>query len=66
VGDTYANDIAPAIEAGMQTIWVLHRPEKEKSDLVRVLNGNAKAPGLTLESIAQLEPQAVLELVAAR
>jgi putative hydrolase of the HAD superfamily len=66
VGDTYANDIAPAIDAGMQTIWVLHRPEKEKSDLVRVLNGNAKAPGLTLESIAQLEPQAVLELVAAR
>ncbi|MCC6862313.1 MAG: HAD-IA family hydrolase [Bryobacterales bacterium] len=66
VGDTYLNDIAPAIEAGMHTVWLLHRPGKESSDLVRVLNGAAPAPDLTLESIAQLEPRAVLDLVAAR
>jgi HAD superfamily hydrolase (TIGR01509 family) len=32
VGDTYRNDIRPAIELGMRTVWVLHRPEKEKAD----------------------------------
>lgn len=54
VGDTYANDIRPAIELGMRTVWVLHRPEKERADLVRVLNGAAAAPDLTLASIADL------------
>jgi FMN phosphatase YigB (HAD superfamily) len=56
VGDTYKNDIRPAIELGMRTVWVLHRPEKEKADLVAVMNGDAPPPDLTLASIADLEP----------
>jgi HAD superfamily hydrolase (TIGR01509 family) len=56
VGDTYKNDIRPAIELGMRTVWVLHRPEKEKADLIAVLNGEAPPPDLTLTSIAELDP----------
>jgi len=56
VGDTYKNDIRPAIELGMRTVWVLHRPEKEKADLIAVLNGEAPPPDLTLASIGELEP----------
>lgn len=54
VGDTYKNDIRPAIELGMRTVWVLHRPEKERADLVDVLNGDAPPPDLTLASIGEL------------
>ena len=56
VGDTYRNDIRPAIELGMRTVWVLHRPEKEKADLIAVMNGEAPPPDLTLASIGELEP----------
>jgi HAD superfamily hydrolase (TIGR01509 family) len=54
VGDTYKNDIRPAIELGMRTVWVLHRPDKERAALVQVLNGAAPAPDITLGSIGEL------------
>lgn len=60
IGDTYKNDIRPAIELGMKTIWVLHRPEKETASLVEVLNGTAPRPDLTLNSIAELQPEHIL------
>ena len=56
IGDTYKNDILPAIELGMRTIWVLHRPEKERDALTDVLNGVAPKPDRTLRSIAELTP----------
>ncbi len=54
IGDTYKNDILPAIELGMRTVWVLHRPEKERAALVDVLNGASPWPTHTLNSIADL------------
>ena len=54
VGDTYQDDIAPAIALGMKTVWILHRPEKERADIVRVLNGDTPAPTRTLASIGDL------------
>jgi FMN phosphatase YigB (HAD superfamily) len=57
IGDTYQNDILPAIELGMRTVWVLHRPEKEREALVAVLNRTAPAPDRTLRSIAELKPE---------
>nr|VFJ90821.1 MAG: 2-haloacid dehalogenase [Candidatus Kentron sp. H]VFJ91851.1 MAG: 2-haloacid dehalogenase [Candidatus Kentron sp. H]VFJ98522.1 MAG: 2-haloacid dehalogenase [Candidatus Kentron sp. H] len=54
VGDTYANDMAPAMAMGIKTIWVLRRPEKEHPDLVRVLDGQLPAPDRTLASMEQL------------
>ena len=62
IGDTYEMDIAPAIRLGMKTVWTLHRPEKERSDLVQVLNNAAPKPDLTLESIAQLHPKLLYSL----
>lgn len=57
VGDTYANDIQPALALGLRSVWVLHRPDKERQDLTRVLNGEAPAPTLTLGSIGELTPE---------
>lgn len=54
VGDTWVADMAPAMESGMATIWILHRPNKEKDDLMRILNGTSAAPDLTLGSIGEL------------
>lgn len=54
IGDTYKNDILPAIELGMRTVWVLHRPDKERAALVEVLNGATPRPTHTLNSIADL------------
>ena len=54
IGDTYLNDIAPALELGMRAIWILHRPEKERCAITRVINGELPAPDRTLCSIADL------------
>ena len=59
VGDTWEADMAPAIASGMATIWILHRPSKEKSDLVRMLNGATTGPDLTLGSIGELNAEMV-------
>jgi hypothetical protein len=44
-------------------VWVLHRPEKEKADLVAVMNGDAPPPDLTISSIAELEPSKLFDHV---
>ncbi len=63
VGDTYANDIAPALAIGMKTIWILHRSDAEKDDLVKVLNNEAPKPHLTLAHISELQPKQVNNLL---
>jgi len=59
VGDTWAADIAPAIESGMATIWILHRPAKEKHDLMRILNGTSAGPDMTLGHIGELSAETI-------
>lgn len=63
VGDTYANDIEPAAALGMRTVWILHRAEKEKAALVKVMNREAPAPDLTLRSIGDLRADRLLSLI---
>jgi HAD superfamily hydrolase (TIGR01662 family) len=46
VGDSHREDIEPARALGMETVWVRSRPEKEPPA--------ARAPGRTVESIAEL------------
>ena len=65
VGDTYAADIAPAMRAGMKAIWLLHRPVEERADLVRVVNGEAPKPTVTVTSIAEVTPSLVSSLFEA-
>lgn len=65
VGDTYDNDVAPALVLGMRAVWILHRPHKETAALVRVLTREAPEPDLTLATIGQLRPER-LEKLAGR
>jgi HAD superfamily hydrolase (TIGR01509 family) len=66
IGDTYGNDIAPALALGCHAIWILHRPSKEISDILAVLNGNCPAPDFTLGMIGELRPEHVRRAVAKR
>lgn len=60
VGDTYSNDIAPAIQQGMKTAWILSRAEREVPELVGVISGSLPRPDVTVGSILDLM-QAVKE-----
>ncbi|MEO5345950.1 MAG: HAD-IA family hydrolase [Magnetococcus sp. YQC-9] len=62
IGDTYAMDIEPAQKLGMKTIWLLHRPDKEREDLVAVLNGEKSRPDRTLATIGALRAEHLREL----
>ncbi|MBF0342656.1 MAG: HAD-IA family hydrolase [Nitrospirae bacterium] len=54
VGDTYENDIAPAMALGMKTIWVLSRLEHERQALIKVLNGQWARPMCCIDGISAL------------
>ncbi|MEO5329387.1 MAG: HAD hydrolase-like protein [Magnetococcus sp. THC-1_WYH] len=64
IGDTYAADMAPALELGMKTIWILTRPDKERFDLVDVLNHQKTRPHQTLASMEHLHPDQVVTLLS--
>jgi FMN phosphatase YigB (HAD superfamily) len=55
VGDTYKNDLSPAMALGIKTVWVLSRAEREAEALAKVLNGKWPKPDYTIECIAQLK-----------
>ncbi len=44
IGDSYELDMAPARLAGMQTLWILCRPERERDILADILNGKREPP----------------------
>lgn len=44
VGDTYQLDMAPALKAGMRTIWFLNHADREKSIIAEMLRGERKPP----------------------
>lgn len=54
VGDTYTHDIQPALELGMQAIWVLARPDREAESLVGVMSGDLQEPTFTVSNIAEV------------
>jgi len=54
IGDTYLEDILPAMELGLKTIWVLCRPEREKRAADQVQKGNWPPPDLTVSRIGEL------------
>ena len=56
VGDTYELDMAPARQVGMNTLWVLFRPEKERTLLVELLRGEKQRPDWVVESIEEILP----------
>lgn len=54
IGDTYKHDLLPALEIGMQTVWVLARPDREVESLLQILNGEEPAPGVTVGNIREV------------
>lgn len=54
IGDTYLEDILPAIELGLKTVWVLCRPERERRAAGQVQKGNWPSPDLTVSRIGEL------------
>lgn len=44
IGDSYIEDMLPAMKAGLKTAWVLSRPERETASLVKVLAGQSNTP----------------------
>lgn len=55
VGDTYELDVEPAMRLGMHTVWVLRRPDKEKSSLVRILRGEKRMPDWVAGEMSEVE-----------
>ena len=55
IGDTYELDMEPARRIGMNTVWILCRPEKEKSLLVEVLRGTKERPDWVVEDVEALQ-----------
>ncbi|MFZ5597559.1 MAG: HAD family hydrolase [Bacillota bacterium] len=54
VGDTYLNDLAPAMKMGLRTVWVLNRPDKEFGSMEGVLKGRLPRPDIIVDSVADL------------
>ncbi len=66
IGDTYAMDIAPPRQLGIKTVWILHRPEQERADMVHILNGQSPPPDRTLAHIGQLRVEHLHSLLKER
>lgn len=56
IGDSYREDIEPAISLGLSTIWLLHRPADEAHNIRNVVNGVSRRPTQSLTSIKELNP----------
>lgn len=54
VGDSYELDIEPARAAGMRGLWILLRPERERSLLAHILNGTKPAPEGSVADLADV------------
>ena len=54
VGDTYVNDITPARDIGMKTVWLTNRTSEEFRSLTDRLAGRLSPPDLTCNTVADL------------
>lgn len=54
VGDSYDSDMRPAIALGMRTVWILHRPEQEQTELKRIRRKKLSAPDKVVPFLAGL------------
>jgi FMN phosphatase YigB (HAD superfamily) len=59
VGDSYREDIAPAIALGLKTAWLLRRADREVENVQAVINGAAARPTMALAGIHEFLPDAV-------
>ncbi len=59
VGDTYENDLKPAQNLPVKTVWFLRRPEKEVMAMQKVLLGEWPRPDLIVDSLKKLQKELV-------
>ena len=55
IGDSYDSDIDLAARSGMRTVWILRNPGREAFAVIRILNGVAATPTLTLSSLTDFD-----------
>ena len=57
IGDTYTHDMEPAIKLGINTCWLLRRPEegRELESIIEILNGKKKSPTFTIKNIHEIK-----------
>jgi HAD superfamily hydrolase (TIGR01509 family) len=56
VGDSYELDVAPALKAGMKTVWLVVKPERERGAIARILRGELQKPTWASEDLQALGP----------
>jgi HAD superfamily hydrolase (TIGR01509 family) len=59
IGDSYDEDIAPSLALGMETVWVLTRPDDQAEAIARVNAGSAPPPTLTVDSLDAFDPRLI-------
>ncbi len=55
LGDSYKNDMQPAMTLGMKTVWFLCRPEKERVGLEQIKQNVLPAPDKIVSSLVGLD-----------
>ncbi len=55
LGDSYQNDMQPAMTLGMKTVWFLCRPEKERVGLTKIRQNVLPAPEKIVSSLVGLD-----------
>lgn len=55
VGDTYELDMAPALQLGMRTVWLLIHPEKERTAIATMLRGETRQPHWVVENLPEIQ-----------
>jgi HAD superfamily hydrolase (TIGR01549 family) len=66
IGDSYENDIAPALSLGMKTVWLLHRPMEESNEIRSVLDGMLPIADHLCRSIDEVGPGILTEILQRR
>ena len=56
VGDSYELDLEGARRLNMRTLWVLCRPERERSVLAEILRAEKPRPDWVVQSLDEILP----------
>jgi HAD superfamily hydrolase (TIGR01549 family) len=54
VGDSYTQDILPALQMGLKTVWFLREHEREADNLRQIILGQAPLPTLAVSDLTEL------------
>lgn len=64
IGDSYMDDLYPALSLGMRTIWILSRPENELDSILQILTDEKPKPDLILRSLQEATLERINTLIS--